>query len=206
VQELSDEKIMLLVKEGHLSELTELFERYHVKLFNFFWRLTLEKATSEDLTQNLFYRVIKYRQSYQPGNGSFRSWIYRMARNVYIDFCKQAQKIPDRPGSREDIADNPDREMGAAGGWGNSGSGRERWEPGAEGYSEEQYEKLDRAMAGLQPEQREIIVLSRFQGLKYEEIARIKEISVPAIKVQVHRAIKHLRNLYFSTSTGGDPL
>ena len=186
---------MLLVKEGHLSELTELFERYHVKLFNFFWRLTLEKATSEDLTQNLFYRVIKYRQSFQPGNGSFRSWIYRMARNVYIDFCKQAQKIPDRPGSRVDIGEDPDRVMGAAGGWG-----------GDREYSEEQYEKLDRAMAGLQPEQREIIVLSRFQGLKYEEIARIKEISVPAIKVQVHRAIKHLRSLYFSKSTGGDPL
>ena len=53
VPELSDEKIML-VKEGHLSELTELFDRYQVPLYNFFLRLTLDKATSEDLTQNLF--------------------------------------------------------------------------------------------------------------------------------------------------------
>ncbi len=50
-------------------------------------------------------------------------------------------------------------------GRGMTGSGEERW-------SEEHYERLDQALAALQPEQREVIVLSRFQGLKYEEIAR----------------------------------
>jgi RNA polymerase sigma factor (sigma-70 family) len=172
---------MLLVKEGHLSELTELFERYHVKLYNFFLQLTLDKATSEDLAQSLFYRVIKYRQSWQPANGSFRSWIYRMARNVHADFCKQSRKVPGRPGNRED-AD------GSLEGGDGLGEG---------GYTEEHYSRLDQALAGLQPDQREVLVLSRYQGLKYEEIARIKESSVPAIKVQVHRAIKHLRSLYF---------
>jgi len=52
-------------------------------------------------------------------------------------------------------------------------------------------------MAQLSPTQREILVLSRYQGLKYEEISKIKEISVPAIKVQVYRALRQLRNLYF---------
>lgn len=184
---------MLLVKEGHLSELTELFERYHVKLYNFFLRLTMEKATSEDLTQNLFYRVIKYRQSWQPAGGSFQSWIYRMARNVHHDHCAQSRKVPGQPGRHED-------EIGESLGSGFPAGGNARGLAGGHGYSEEQYGRLDRAMAGLQPDQREILVLSRFQGLKYEEIARIKDISVPAIKVQVHRAIKHLRNLYFKQS------
>jgi RNA polymerase sigma factor (sigma-70 family) len=179
VPELSDEKIMLLVKEGHLSELAELFERYHVKLYNFFLRLTMNRATSEDLTQNLFYRVIKYRESYQGSNGSFQSWIYRMARNVHIDYCKAAQKTPGRPGATESNLEDE------------SPASRE------EGYTEDHFERLDKAMAQLEPEQREVLVLSRFQGLKYEEIARIREISVPALKVQVHRAIKRLRSLYF---------
>jgi RNA polymerase sigma factor (sigma-70 family) len=193
---------MLLVKEGRLSELTELFERYHVKLYNFFLRLTQERTTSQDLTQNLFYRVIKYRESFQPGNGSFRSWIYRMARNVYADFCRQAQKVPDRPLGRADIGDaEADRGPGGGGvtGGGMTGSGAVGHGEGE--WSEEHYQRLDQALACLQPEQREIIVLSRYQGLKYEEIARIKEISVTAIKVQVHRAIKKLRHLYFSKSS-----
>jgi RNA polymerase sigma factor (sigma-70 family) len=180
VPELSDEKIMLLVKDGHLSELTELFDRYHVPLYNFFLRLTFDKVTSEDLTQNLFYRVIRYRQSYQPAQGTFRSWIYRLARNIHADFCKEKQKQPGRltnPGEEEEgLADNP------------------------AGYSESDYQRLDKALASLRPEQREVLVLSRYQGLKYEEISKIKDISVAAIKVQVYRAIQQLRSLYFKQS------
>ncbi len=168
---------MLLVKEGHLSELTALFDRYHVSLYNFFLRLTLDKAASEDLTQNLFYRVIRYRQSYQPSQGSFRSWVYRMARNLHFDFCKQKQKTPER------LADPEDTEQ--------------RLADGLTGYTEDQYQRLDQAMAQLSVEQREILVLSRYQGLKYEEISRLKDISVAAIKVQVYRALKQLRTLYF---------
>jgi RNA polymerase sigma factor (sigma-70 family) len=180
VPELSDEKIMLLVKEGRLSELTELFERYHVPLYNFFLRLTLDGALSEDLTQNLFYRIIRYRQSFQPGAGNFRSWVYRIARNVYADHLRQESKVPGGVGEPEEAVERP--------------AGHEA------GFTEEQYERLDAAMAQLSPDQREILVLSRYQGLKYGEISKIKEISVPAIKVQVYRALRQLRSLYFKES------
>ncbi|HVS98464.1 MAG TPA: RNA polymerase sigma factor, partial [Puia sp.] len=177
VPELSDEKIMLLVKEGHLSELTALFERYHVNLYNFFLRLTLDRAASQDMTQNLFYRVIRYRQSYDPSMGSFRSWIYRMARNVHADFCKKEQKTPggstDPSVVEEQTADE------------------------ATGFTQDQFQRLDEALAQLAPDQREVLVLSRYQGLKYEEIARIRESSVAAVKVQVFRALRRLRTLYF---------
>ena len=168
---------MLLVKEGHLPELTALFDRYHVALYRFFFHLTVDRAASEDLTQNLFYRVIRYRGSFEPSQGSFRSWIYRMARNVHFDFCKQEQKTPGR------LTDPAEAE--------------EHMAAGLTGYSEEQYLQLDKALARLPAEQREILVLSRYQGLKYQEISRIKDISVAAIKVQVYRALKQLRTLYF---------
>jgi RNA polymerase sigma-70 factor (ECF subfamily) len=180
VPELSDEKIMLLVKEGRLSELTELFERYHVPLYNFFLRLTLDGPLSEDLTQNLFCRIIRYRQSFEPTVGSFRSWVYRMARNVYADNLRQERKVPDRGEIPEEAS--------------------ERLAGHEAGYSEDQYERLDAAMARLSPDQREILVLSRYQGLKYGEISKIKGISIPAIKVQVYRALQRLRSLYFKHS------
>jgi RNA polymerase sigma factor (sigma-70 family) len=178
--ELSDEKIMLRVKEGHLSELTELFDRYHLKLFNFFWKLTFDKPASEDLTQTLFYRVMKYRLSFNVEQGSFKSWVYRMARNIHIDFCNEQAKRPDRY----------KKEAGHL----------ERYAGTENGYEEDDLVRLDAALLKLDPEQRELIVLSRFQGLKYEEISQIKDISVPAIKVRVHRAIKELKELYFTPS------
>src|ERR1700743_2030969 len=126
---------MLLVKEGHLSELTALFDRYQVSLYNFFLRLTADRAASQDLTQNLFYRVIRYRQSFEPTQGSFRSWIYRMARNVHFDFCRQEQKAPGRLGDPEELeeqlADRP------------------------AGFSEDQYIRLDEGLAQASPDERE---------------------------------------------------
>lgn len=208
---------MLLVKSGQLSELTELFNRYQVKLYNFFLKMTLDKAVSEDLTQNLFYRILKYKHSFQDGNGSFKSWIYGMARNIHTDHYNQGKKMPDRfkqaewadlrapdeeityrgaayQGAADDAGADSARDDGAG------ANGDVAWPVNSPAYTEEHYEQLEMALARLQPEQREILVLSRYQGLKYEEISRIRGISVSTIKVQAHRAIKQLRTLYFNHS------
>lgn len=174
--ELSDEMLMNRVKQGDLPELSGLFERYHVKLYNFFLKLTFDKAVSQDLTQNLFYRVIKYRHTFRDDN-SFKSWIYQMARNVHVDYRKQNKRLSDRFEHVEEYDENISEYPVS--------------------FSEEEYELLDKALLKLHPDQLEIIVLSRFQGLKYEEISTIQHSTVAAIKVQMHRAIKQLREIYF---------
>jgi RNA polymerase sigma-70 factor (ECF subfamily) len=165
------------VKDGHLSELSVLFGRYHVKLYNFFLRLTFDPVISEDLTQNLFYRIIRYRHTFDASAGNFRSWIYRIARNTHLDHCRELRSSP-QPLRQDEELHYP--AIGAH-----------------EGYAEDDFEKLDRALGLLEPDQREIIVLSRYQGLKYEEIARLHDLSVAAVKVRIHRAIHQLRKLYF---------
>lgn len=178
MHDISDEEIMMRVNQDRLSEMSVLFERYHVKLYNFFLGLTFNKTLSHDLTQNLFYRAIKYRKSFNAGNGSFKSWIYRMARNVHIDACKQDKKINDYFKNIEYHDEKvPDND---------------------ETYGEDDYNKLDEALLKLQPGQLELIVLSRFQNLKYEEISELTNTSVASIKVQVHRAIKQLKEIYFA--------
>lgn len=174
--QLTDEKIMSKVKDGQLSDLSELFERYHVPLYNFFLRLTMDTSTSEDLTQNLFYRIIRYRHTFNTVNGTFKSWIYQMARNLHADHCRQKQRIAEvvqQQGNYEDVADKE------------------------EGYKENDFEKLKYALSGLGAVDRELIVLSRYEGMKYGEIAKLKNMSAGSIKVQIHRALKQLRLLYF---------
>jgi RNA polymerase sigma factor (sigma-70 family) len=176
VAEIIDEIIMRRVKDGDLSALSELFERYHVKLFNFMLKMTGDRTISQDLTQNLFYRILKYRHTYK-NDFSFKSWVYQMARNVHIDYCRQKKKNEDRHTSEYEQVEIVAEEKGT--------------------FNEEEYSRLDKAMALLNPDHKEILVMSRFQGLKYEEISAIRNLSVPAIKVQVHRAIKQLREHYF---------
>ena len=174
--EIPDEVIMQHVKDGNLADMSVLFERYHLRLYNFFLKLTRNRDISQDLTQNLFYRMIKYKNSYK-NELSVKSWMYQMARNLHIDYCKEekrSEKIFLKADSYPvDISDE------------NSG------------IPEEDYERLDQAFSALSAEQKEIIVLSRYQGLKYEEISIIVNQSVPAIKVAMHRAIRHLRGIYF---------
>ena len=172
---ITDENVMMNVKNGNLSEMSVLFERYHIRIFNFFLKMGLERDVSQDLTQNLFYRMIKYRNSYKSGSPVI-SWVYQIARNLHSDYCTERKKKNDLILQTEsyppDIPEDSDS------------------------YQEEEYERLDRAFSELNDSQKEIIILSRYQGLKYEEISAIINQSVPAIKVAMHRAIRQLRKIY----------
>ena len=174
---MTDESIMEAVKSGDIQQASVLFDRYHKKIFNFLARMTMDRALAEDLTQNVFLRVIKYRSSYRAGN-RFESWIYQVARNLFSDHY-QAHK--NKQLGSVDIEKMGDKVVDQ--------------EDGAE--QEEREKILHRSMALLTEEQRELLVLTRFQHMKYEEVAVIMETSVANIKVKVHRAIAKLREHYF---------
>jgi len=174
---MTDEQVMLEVHKGDLDKATILFERYHIRLFNFFVRMTYDKELSQDMTQTVFERVLKYRTSYKYGK-QFTSWIFQIARNVRNDHYQKVEKRQANFTDIESISQESSAHF-------DNGEARER----------EQI--LIQAMSMLDEEQREILVLSKYQKLKYEEIATILDCSVSAAKVKAHRAIKKLRGLYF---------
>jgi len=177
VKEINDEKLILEVKNGNLDSLVPLFDKYQGKIYNFFLRVTHDPATSEDLTQTVFSRIIKYRSSYNEVY-TFKSWIYQVARNVHVDsYSKKKLWITEERVEENYRVDTRDA---------------------IEIMEKEQREQtLKEALGLLSPEQREIIELSRFQDLKYEEISQITGNSVGAVRVKVHRAIKKLKDVYF---------
>lgn len=174
---MTDEMIMEAVKSGDLQQASLLFERYNKRIYNFLARMTMSKMLAEDLTQNVFLRMIKYRNSYREGN-KFHSWIYQIARNVFSDHYQMHKNkftgFVDVEKLSEVIADKE------------------------ESLEQDEREKiLHRSLALLNEEQRELLVLTRFQHLKYEEVAVIMDTTVANIKVKVHRAILKLREHYF---------
>jgi len=168
--------IMEAVKNGDLQQASTLFERYNKRIFNFLARLAMDRALAEDLTQNVFLRIIKYRGSYKEG-ARFQSWIYQVARNVFSDHYQAHKNKYSDFVDVEKLKDNmPETED-------------EPWE--------EKEKLLHRSMAMLPDEQRELLVLTRFQHMKYEEVAQIMNTTVANIKVKVHRAVAKLREHYF---------
>src|ERR1043166_3085954 len=81
---MGDEQLMLDVRAGEVGKLEQLFDRHHRSLFHFFLHLTSSRSAAEDLVQEVFYRILKYRHTYQPET-SFRAWMYQVGRNVYLD-------------------------------------------------------------------------------------------------------------------------
>lgn len=166
-----DEVVMLQVRDGAVDMLGDLFDRYQVPLFNFYSKLTGDRTVSEDLVQEVFFRILKYRHTYRQGT-PFRPWMFQIARNARIDhFRKQ------RPETELDP------EMAAL--------------PRADSAQKKQETSLlHRALMRLPAEKRELLILCRFHELKYEEIARLVGCEVGTVKTRIHRALQELRIIF----------
>src|SRR6185312_3265122 len=90
VMSVNDEALMSAVREGDLAQLGPLFDRYHVPLFDFLSRMTGNRQVSEDLVQEVFLRVLKYRGTYREG-ARFGTWIFSIARNVRTDYFSRRE-------------------------------------------------------------------------------------------------------------------
>ncbi len=169
---MTDETAMLGVFNGDLDKAAVLYERYKRPLLNFYLRFGVESETSHDLTQQTFYRLIHYRHTFREGY-EFRTWIYRIARNLFHDHLK------DNHLKMSQLDENADFEE-------------------EQSYDDENCQMVRLALQKLPDEYREVLHLSRFEELKYEQISEILNVSVSVVKVRVHRAIKKLREVYLS--------
>lgn len=168
---------MLRVKEGDLDKLGQLFERYKKPLFGFFYGMNKDVMLSEDLVQNVFVRVLRYRNVFR-GDGEFRTWIFHIARNVRIDhFRKEKIKSKDSLEHWENQLTVDDDKVSTL-------------------QKEEELMLLTMAMDRLPEDKREVLLLSRFQEKKYKEIGEIIGCSEGAVKVKVFRALQELKTAY----------
>ena len=179
---MTDNFLMEEVKEGKVEKLAVLFEKYHVRLFNFFLRLTGNRGASEDLVQDVFLRILKYRTTYK-GPSNFTVWMYQIARNAHIDYLRKSK-------GELSLDDQWDEVVKA------EPTPLDRLERGQD------VKLLQEALARLPLKKREVLVLSRYQDMKYKDIAELFGCQIGTVKAHVHRAIKDLGKIYYELSGG----
>lgn len=175
---MGDEQAMQEVRDGDVDRLELLFDRHHRALYHYFLHVTGNASASEDLVQEVFFRILKYRQTYRAET-SFRAWMFQIGRNAYLDQVGRQKCEVALPDSAPEIGAPgapPDREL----------------------ESKQETALLRRALAELPSEKREVIVMSRFLELKYEEIASILKCEVGTVKVRVYRALRELGDKFFA--------
>lgn len=169
----------LLDRAANFDEaaLSEIYDRYELKIYNYIYRRTSDPGLSEDLTAQVFLKMLEAIQSERAWHSSFSGWLYRIAHNLVIDHyrARDRQKqvsIDDVPNMR-DTGTTPVR--------------------AAEVSLEA--EALRSAIRRLTDEQAQVISLRFLEGYSFAEIAEMMDKTEGAVKALQHRAVATLRQL-----------
>lgn len=180
---LTDNALMLKVKHGDLDKMALLFQRYHRALYGFLYHMTGKQEQSEDMVQDVFYRMLRSRHTF-TGEGEFKTWMYHLARNIIKDYYRKSKNTMghfDADAFAEKISGGTQADDVLV--------------------KKTELKQLQQAINSLDEQSREVLVLSRYQELKYAEIAHILGITEGAVKVRIHRAINQLKSMYRPTET-----
>ncbi len=194
VDQSSDVALMVRVRLGDEAAFEALHERYQQKVLNFFYALSHNPCTANDLCQDTFLRVWKIRQRYRA-TGSFPGYLFAIARMVWLEKCRALRK-QQRLGSRE-LVEEADLRFE-----------RPDLAPDMCASRAELAGSLERALSELPEEQRMVFVLRAVQGLSLEDIAHALDCPVNTVRSRKLLAIKKLRHLLENvfTATFGGPV
>ncbi|MGI9201464.1 MAG: RNA polymerase sigma factor [Woeseiaceae bacterium] len=184
---VTDEQLIQWVADGDSSCLATLFERHHRAIYQFVLQITRHRAQSEDLVQDVFLKMLKKAKSFR-GEGSFRAWMFNIARNVALDYLRknkrQNNEAIDDIVVDEHLTDSRSAEQAAAG--------------------SQSMQLVMQALAQLPAAAQEVIWLGRFEFDNYEELGQALSCNAGAARVRMHRAMALLNSTY--TNIHGAPI
>jgi RNA polymerase sigma-70 factor (ECF subfamily) len=184
LESCSDEQLLGLYARGELSAMAVLVARYQKPLFTFLMRMCRDRSRSEDLLQEAFLRMIEHADTFE-GTARLRTWLYRIARNLYIDDLRRqkhrkhasmdaahgdedGRTLHDRVATKDALAD---RSV----------------------VGQQMTARMLGAIDALPDEQREVFLLRQVHALQFKEIADITAVSENTVKSRMRYALERLQ-------------
>jgi RNA polymerase sigma-70 factor, ECF subfamily len=169
-EESSDEQLMVDFSQGSSDAFSDLFARYKQPIFGFFWRRVADRAQAEELEQETFVAVIRAAPRYEQ-SAQFRTYIYAIALKILRAYRRKAA-------FRATFLGTPPEHL----------------EPTEESAVDTRL-IIREALQGLEPMDREILLLREFEQLSYAEIAELLKLPVNTVRSRLFRARTALRAL-----------
>jgi RNA polymerase sigma-70 factor, ECF subfamily len=154
--------------ENHQDAAAALVDRYQQRLFNVALRMLGNVQDAEDVTQTVFFNVFHKLRTYDP-RYKFFSWIYRMTVNESLNTLKRRKPTVTLEDDLDILA------------------------PGAAPDRAEVEDRVGKALMGLTPDDRAVVVLRHFASFSYQEIADVLEVPVQTVKSRLFTARERLR-------------
>jgi RNA polymerase sigma-70 factor, ECF subfamily len=176
-----DTALMLRVSEGDVPSFEMLLERNRRAVLNHLYRMVRNRAIAEELAQDVFLRVYRARKTYRPG-AKFATWLFRITTNVALNWRRDTRwdyaqvRLDDEPGNLRKIEVADQR-------------------PGADQrlLEGQRDREIRAAIDSLPPKQLAAVLLHKYEGMDYVQIAEVLDCSIPALKSLLFRAYETLR-------------
>lgn len=164
----SDEALMDRVQQGSADAFATLFARHRAPLYGYLLRMTQRAEVADEVFQDAFLSVHRARNTWSSGEGTFRSWLYRIANNALRDGRRRTARRPEvlEEGVELVTRDTPAERIA-----------------------------LERALLGLPENLRDAFLLASVNGFDHNEIAAALDISPENARARVSRARARLREL-----------
>ncbi|HLO33677.1 MAG TPA: sigma-70 family RNA polymerase sigma factor [Anaerolineales bacterium] len=179
--QLRDEILVARVASGDKTALETLYDQHAGTVLGISFRIVGDRAASEEILQETFWRVWQNAVAYRSERGSFTSWLFRIARNLAIDTCRRRKVRPQAVlewVDNEPILDQlPDPDMDVA----------EKVQANLKG------KQVRNALAQLPGEQRQVIELAYFYGMTRQEIAAATGEALGTVHTRARLGLQKLR-------------
>ena len=179
-----DAAIMLRAAAGDEEGFNFLAVKYHRPIFHFLFRMVRNQAIAEELTQEVFLRVYRSRQSYRA-EARFSTWLYRIATNLAVNHARDTKH---ERAARTVYLDAPDEQTGTTPDVADD-------EPSVEEslLRVERMKAIRTHVMALPERQRMAVLMHKYQGMDYHEIGEVLKLSESATKSLLFRAYQTLR-------------
>lgn len=165
------ERVIERAKGGDKDAFGQLYILFRNRIFRYTYYLVFDKDLAEDLTQLTFLKAWLALSHFSTGRGTLQAYLYAIARNLVIDYQRRKREV-----SLEDVAE-PSYEVNFE----------------DELIKEENVRMVQGLMAGLDGEERQLVILRYFEEMHFGEIAHILHKKEGAIRVRLHRILQKLK-------------
>lgn len=173
----SEQQLIEKISRGDEAAFSEIYRIYRDRVYGFVYRMTINRATAEDLTHEVFVVLMENPLKFQAERGSLLTFLCAVARNLVMNHLRRKHNRDVGFDEFEDF---------------DVGEDEAKADPLAELLNRELAARIEICLAALPPLQREVIVLREFQELSYEEIARVTDADLSAVKTRLYRARQNL--------------
>ena len=177
----TDVELMLDVKAGDDQSFDQLLHKYRSPLVNFLGRMVHDRATAEDLAQEVFLRVYRARRQYTP-SAKFTTWLFRIATHLALNSLRDGKNERGQERLDDRCEDLPVRQVSD-----------KRPTIEASLLYDARLEEVRKAIRALPDKQRAAVLMHKYEEMEYTQIARVLNCSESAVKSLLFRAYETLR-------------